>query len=119
KQIQGQERDRNGDLPLRRSDVVLAECGGASFWRCGAGRPGNRHCRLLVSHCLAYRAAVREWACRQPGRGSGLCRCPLSIAKTLSKLGIEGMVQGLLLYVCYTMRGGRTRIISARGAEPH
>ena len=30
-----------------------------------------------------------------------------------------GMVDGRLLYVAYTMRGDRIRIISARGAEPH
>lgn len=30
-----------------------------------------------------------------------------------------GMVEGRLLYVAYTMRGERIRIISARGAEPH
>ena len=30
-----------------------------------------------------------------------------------------GMVEGHLLFVSYTMRGERIRIISARGAEPH
>jgi uncharacterized DUF497 family protein len=30
-----------------------------------------------------------------------------------------GMVEGRLLYVAYTMRDDRIRIISARGAEPH
>ena len=30
-----------------------------------------------------------------------------------------GMADGRLLYVAYTMRGERIRIISARGAEPH
>ena len=30
-----------------------------------------------------------------------------------------GMVDGHLLFVSYTMRGERIRIISARGAEPH
>lgn len=30
-----------------------------------------------------------------------------------------GMADGRLLYVAYTMRGNRIRIISARGAEPH
>ncbi len=30
-----------------------------------------------------------------------------------------GMVDGRLLYVAYTMRGDRIRIVSARGAEPH
>jgi uncharacterized DUF497 family protein len=30
-----------------------------------------------------------------------------------------GMVDGRLLYVAYTMRDDRIRIISARGAEPH
>ena len=29
-----------------------------------------------------------------------------------------GMAEGRLLYVAYTMRGDRIRIISARGAEP-
>lgn len=32
---------------------------------------------------------------------------------------ITGIVQGRLLYVAYTMRGDRIRIISARGAEAH
>ncbi len=30
-----------------------------------------------------------------------------------------GLVDGRLLYVAYTMRDERIRIISARGAEPH
>ena len=30
-----------------------------------------------------------------------------------------GMVEGRLLFVAYTMRSDRIRIISARGAEPH
>ena len=30
-----------------------------------------------------------------------------------------GVAQGRLLYVAYTMRGERIRIISARGAEPY
>ncbi|MGD0143376.1 MAG: BrnT family toxin [Rhizomicrobium sp.] len=30
-----------------------------------------------------------------------------------------GMVRDRLLYVAYTMRGERIRIISARGADPH
>ena len=30
-----------------------------------------------------------------------------------------GLAQSRLLYVAYTMRGERTRIISARGAEPY
>ncbi|HEX3486368.1 MAG TPA: BrnT family toxin [Micropepsaceae bacterium] len=30
-----------------------------------------------------------------------------------------GMTQNRLLYVAYTIRGERIRIISARGAEPH
>lgn len=30
-----------------------------------------------------------------------------------------GMVEGRLLFVAYTMRGERIRVISARGAEPH
>ena len=30
-----------------------------------------------------------------------------------------GLVDGRLLFVAYTMRGERIRIISARGAEPH
>jgi hypothetical protein len=29
-----------------------------------------------------------------------------------------GMAEGRLLYVAYTMRGGRIRVISARAAEP-
>jgi uncharacterized protein len=32
---------------------------------------------------------------------------------------ILGMVENRLLYVAYTMRGDKIRIISARGAEPH
>lgn len=32
---------------------------------------------------------------------------------------IIGMSEGRLLFVSYTMRGKTTRIISARGAEPH
>jgi uncharacterized protein len=32
---------------------------------------------------------------------------------------ILGMVEGRLLVVTYTLRGGTTRIISARKAEPH
>lgn len=32
---------------------------------------------------------------------------------------ILGIVEGRLLYVAYTMRGEKIRIISARGAEPH
>jgi uncharacterized protein len=35
------------------------------------------------------------------------------------RYAIIGMAQGRMLYVAYTMRGERTRIISARGAEPH
>jgi uncharacterized DUF497 family protein len=30
-----------------------------------------------------------------------------------------GMVENRLLFVAYTFRGGRTRIISARKAEPY
>jgi len=30
-----------------------------------------------------------------------------------------GMVDGRMLFVSYTMRGDRIRIISARGADPH
>jgi len=30
-----------------------------------------------------------------------------------------GMVEGRMLFVAYTMRGDKVRIISARGAEPH
>ena len=30
-----------------------------------------------------------------------------------------GMVEGRVLYVAYTVRGERIRMISARGAEPH
>ena len=30
-----------------------------------------------------------------------------------------GMVEGRLIYVAYTMRDERIRVISARGAEPH
>jgi uncharacterized DUF497 family protein len=33
--------------------------------------------------------------------------------------GIIGMVEGRFLFVAYTMRGERIRIISARKAEPH
>lgn len=32
---------------------------------------------------------------------------------------ILGMVENRLLYVAYTMRGEKIRLISARGAEPH
>jgi uncharacterized DUF497 family protein len=32
---------------------------------------------------------------------------------------ILGMVETRLLYVAYTMRGEKIRLISARGAEPH
>jgi uncharacterized protein len=35
------------------------------------------------------------------------------------RANIIGMVAARLLYVAYTMRGERIRIISARGAEPH
>ena len=35
------------------------------------------------------------------------------------RYSILGMVDGRLLYVAYTVREGVTRIISARGAEPH
>ena len=36
-----------------------------------------------------------------------------------ARYSIIGMADGRLLYVAGTMRGGRIRIISARGAEPH
>lgn len=32
---------------------------------------------------------------------------------------ILGMVENRLLYVAYTMKGEKIRLISARGAEPH
>ena len=35
------------------------------------------------------------------------------------RFNIIGIVDGRLLYVTYTMRSDRVRIISARGAEPH
>ena len=35
------------------------------------------------------------------------------------RYAIIGMAAGRLLYVAFTMRGDRTRIISARGAESH
>jgi uncharacterized protein len=35
------------------------------------------------------------------------------------RYGIIGMVEGRFLFVAYTMRGERIRIISARKAEPH
>jgi uncharacterized DUF497 family protein len=35
------------------------------------------------------------------------------------RYAIIGMAAGRLLYVAFTMRGVRTRIISARGAEPY
>jgi uncharacterized DUF497 family protein len=35
------------------------------------------------------------------------------------RYSIIGMAAGRLLYVAFTMRGERTRLISARGAEPH
>lgn len=36
-----------------------------------------------------------------------------------SRWNVIGMVDGRLLFVTYTERGDRVRIISARGAEPH
>jgi len=35
------------------------------------------------------------------------------------RYSILGMVEGRILYIAYTLRHGRIRIISARGAEPH
>lgn len=35
------------------------------------------------------------------------------------RYGMIGMVEGRLLFVAYTMRGDRIRIISARKTEPH
>ena len=35
------------------------------------------------------------------------------------RYAIVGMAQGRLLFVAFTMRGPRTRFISARGAEPY
>jgi len=35
------------------------------------------------------------------------------------RYAIIGMVEGRLLYVAYTMRNDKIRIISARGAEPY
>jgi len=35
------------------------------------------------------------------------------------RYAILGMVDDRLLYVAYTLRGDKIRIISARGAEPH
>ena len=35
------------------------------------------------------------------------------------RFSIIGTAEGRLLYVAFTMRGERIRIISARGAEPH
>ena len=35
------------------------------------------------------------------------------------RYSILGMVEGVVLYVAYTIRNGTIRIISARGAEPH
>ena len=35
------------------------------------------------------------------------------------RYSILGMVEGRILYIAYTLRNGRIRIISARGAEPH
>jgi len=35
------------------------------------------------------------------------------------RYAIIGVADGRLLYVAFTMRGDRTRIISVRGAEPH
>ena len=37
---------------------------------------------------------------------------------TEARFALLGMVDGRLLYVGFTMRGERIRIISARGAEP-
>lgn len=39
--------------------------------------------------------------------------------RTEQRYNAIGMVDGLLLYVVYTMRGDKCRIISARGAEPN
>jgi uncharacterized DUF497 family protein len=36
-----------------------------------------------------------------------------------SRWNVIGMVEGRVLFVTYTERGDRIRIISARGAEPH
>jgi uncharacterized protein len=36
-----------------------------------------------------------------------------------SRWNVIGMVDGRVLFVTYTERGDRIRIISARGAEPH
>ena len=38
---------------------------------------------------------------------------------TEERLAMLGMVGNRLLFVSYTLRGNRTRIISARKAEPH
>jgi uncharacterized DUF497 family protein len=35
------------------------------------------------------------------------------------RFNIIGMVEGRVLFVAYTMRGDKVRIISARGAEPY
>jgi uncharacterized DUF497 family protein len=35
------------------------------------------------------------------------------------RFNLIGMVENRLLFVTYTIRDGRTRIISARGAEPY
>ena len=35
------------------------------------------------------------------------------------RFNIIGMVERRVLFVAYTLRGGRIRIISARGAEPY
>ena len=35
------------------------------------------------------------------------------------RFNILGMVDGRLLFVAFTLRGDKLRIISARGAEPH
>ena len=38
---------------------------------------------------------------------------------TEERFALLGMVDNQLLFVSYTLRGGRIRIISARKAEPH
>ena len=52
-QIQGQECHRHGGLPLRRSDLVLAERGGAAVWRGRAGGVRHRDFGRVVSDRLS------------------------------------------------------------------
>jgi uncharacterized protein len=69
--------------------------------------------RNLVVHAIAFDTA------------RGVFRDPLAVGWLderhdygRDRYSRVGTVEGRLLHVAYTMRGDRTRIISARGAEP-